>query len=255
MSSERIRRRRIPATIKRNWPPNPSPPPHRRTPPKSKPSRPIDVLHKSCSEPLLPINDLVVGDDQSSLELEGGWLYRPQTCGDVFSHQSFSPESPKRLYEGYQKDAKVVVNVTVEGSPGPIRTMVKLGSSVEDMIKLVIAKYGEEGRSPRLPKNAASYLDLHLSYFSLQSLDRSNVIGQVGSRNFYLRKSGWKSVEDSPDTDASTSFTSETIYINENSTQPIAAAVSLPAYITRKITKIVRKICKLWRIFGCIHCV
>lgn len=71
--------------------------------------------------------------------------------------------------QGYNKEAKVVVNVTVEGSPGPVRTMVKLGSSVEETIKLVINKYCEEGRTPRLDKNAMSTFELHHSYFSLQS--------------------------------------------------------------------------------------
>lgn len=47
--------------------------------------------------------------------------------------------------------------------------MVKLGSSVEDAIKLVVDKYGEEGRSPKIDKGAASAYELHHSYFSLQS--------------------------------------------------------------------------------------
>lgn len=69
--------------------------------------------------------------------------------------------------QGYNKDAKVVINVSVEGSPGAVRTMVKLGSSVENTIKLVIDKYAEEGRSPKLDCNSG--LELHHSYFSLQS--------------------------------------------------------------------------------------
>ena len=70
---------------------------------------------------------------------------------------------------GYKKDAKVVLNVTVEGSTGPIKTMVKLGSSVEETINNIVDKYNEEGRNPKLDKDAASSLELHHSYFSLQS--------------------------------------------------------------------------------------
>lgn len=62
----------------------------------------------------------------------------------------------------------MVVNVTVEGSPGPVRAMVSLGASVEDTIKLVVDKYGQEGRSPRLDRHALSTFELHNSYFSLQ---------------------------------------------------------------------------------------
>ncbi|GKU95448.1 hypothetical protein SLEP1_g8808 [Rubroshorea leprosula] len=67
---------------------------------------------------------------------------------------------------GYNKDAKVVINVSVEGSPGPVRTMVKLGCTVEQTIKLVVNKYAEEGRSPKLDHNFT--FELHQSYFSLQ---------------------------------------------------------------------------------------
>lgn len=69
---------------------------------------------------------------------------------------------------GYNKDSKVVINVSVEGSPGPVRTMVKLGSSVEDTINLVVNKYAEEGRTPKLDCNSG--LELHHSHFSLQSM-------------------------------------------------------------------------------------
>lgn len=71
--------------------------------------------------------------------------------------------------QAYKKDAKVVLNVSVEGSPGPVRTMVKLGSTVEETIKLVVDKYSKEGRTPKLLKDEASSFELHHSYFSLQS--------------------------------------------------------------------------------------
>ncbi|MCE5166778.1 hypothetical protein HAX54_026196 [Datura stramonium] len=131
--------------------------------------------------------------------------------------------------EGYKKDAKVVVNVTVEGSPGPVRTMVKLGSSVDETIRLVIDKYSEEGRTPRLDKNADSSFQLYQSYFSLQSLSNTDVIGDVGSRSFYLRKS--------------------------NSNQEITTeAIFLDGFFGRKLNKIIRRTCKLWKILGCMQC-
>lgn len=71
--------------------------------------------------------------------------------------------------QAYKKDAKVVLNVSVEGSPGPVRAMVKLGSTVEETIKLVVDKYSKEGRTPKLLKEEAPSFELHHSYFSLQS--------------------------------------------------------------------------------------
>lgn len=67
-----------------------------------------------------------------------------------------------------RKEAKVVVSVTVEGSPGPVRTMVKLGSSVDDTIKVVVNKYSEEGRTPKIDPKAAASFQLYDSHFSLQ---------------------------------------------------------------------------------------
>ncbi|GMH09482.1 hypothetical protein Nepgr_011323 [Nepenthes gracilis] len=250
MSSERSLRC-DPAGSRRSRPPRPSPSLHRRTPAKPKSSMPIDILHKSLSEPLLTIEGPDIGDDDRSLESDGGWIHRSRTCSYVFPYQPFLSASLMNQYEGHPKDAKVVVTVTVEGSPGPIRTMVKTGSSVEDTIKLVIEKYGEEGRSPRLDKNAASFFDLHLSYFSLESLDRSNTIGNVGSRNFYLRKSIHKSIGDKLDA-ASNSFTSEIVCVEESLPQTSLPVIFLPVYITRRITRSVRKVGNLWKIFGCI---
>nr|GFA82700.1 hypothetical protein [Tanacetum cinerariifolium] len=87
------------------------------------------------------------------------------------------------------KDAKVVVKVMVEGSVGRIRALVKLGSSVNDTIKLVMSEYNAEGRIPRLDHDATTSFELHRSYFCLQSLEKSNIIGEIGSRSFYMRKS------------------------------------------------------------------
>nr|GEV01667.1 RNA-directed DNA polymerase, eukaryota [Tanacetum cinerariifolium] len=75
------------------------------------------------------------------------------------------------------KDAKVVVKVMVERSVGPIRAFVKLGSSVNDTIKLVMSKYNAEGRTPWLDHDATTSFELHRSYFSLQKA------------SFYMRKS------------------------------------------------------------------
>lgn len=71
--------------------------------------------------------------------------------------------------QGYNKEAKVVVNVTVEGSSGPIRAMVKLGSSVEETMKMVKKQYDSEGRSPQIDQHSISSFELHPSHFSLQS--------------------------------------------------------------------------------------
>lgn len=61
-----------------------------------------------------------------------------------------------------------MVSVAVEGSPGPIKALVRLGSTVDQTIKLVVDRYSKEGRTPDLNRDSAADFELHHSYFSLQ---------------------------------------------------------------------------------------
>ncbi|XVE57757.1 hypothetical protein DITRI_Ditri04bG0115400 [Diplodiscus trichospermus] len=166
--------------------PDQSPTPRLRTPRShrrsaKRASKHGKILKRCASEPCLwssvDREDKQIRSTFLGSEEEGTPLFRPQTCIDVFASAPsllgfVSPSSsPKQAFEfgmqGYNKDAKVVITVTVEGSPGPVRTLVKLGSTVEETIKLAVDKYAEEGRTPKLDRNLG--FKLHLSYFSLQS--------------------------------------------------------------------------------------
>uniref|UniRef100_A0A2N9EX19 DUF7054 domain-containing protein n=1 Tax=Fagus sylvatica TaxID=28930 RepID=A0A2N9EX19_FAGSY len=264
MPEKSFRRRTQVTGGRKSRQPNPSPSPRRRTPPPRRSvrqgsSKPIRILKRCSSDPMLWSNSSTsvsssYSDDDRSLRSEGGVLYRPQTCTDVFgSSSSFSSlpgfSSQTQSYEGYKKDSKVVVNVTVEGSPGPVRTLVKLGATVEETIKVVVHKYGEEGRTPKLDRDAPASFELHHSYFSLKSLEKSELIGDVGSRSFYLRKSssGHSSSGASPST-------SGIVLARENSPPPIPPpAFLLPSVIARKISKIVRRTRRLWKLLVCME--
>ncbi|XP_020217491.1 uncharacterized protein At4g22758 isoform X2 [Cajanus cajan] len=214
---------------RKNKPPHPSPSPRRRIKTKS---RPVKILKRCSSAPLL-----ISRPDDVHLH-HSRTLFRPQT----FSHAFLSSPSPfssprKQIIKGYEKEAKVVVNVTVEGSPGPVRTMVKLGASVEETIKRVVDKYREEGRSPKIDPNMSSSFQLHHSHFSLQNF---------GSRNFYLRKNN--------DVSPFNSFHSESApeLVTHSSTPSIAnPPLLIPSFIARKISKIVRRAHRLWKIVVC----
>ncbi|XVF10751.1 hypothetical protein REPUB_Repub07fG0209700 [Reevesia pubescens] len=232
----------------------PSPTPRLRTPPPQRrsgkrSSKHGRILKRCASEPCFwTWSSSVDREDQQSRssflgsEGEGAPLFRPQICTDVFASSpsllglgfgSPSSSSPKQGFEGYNKDAKVVINVSVEGSPGPVRSMVKLGSSVEEIINLVVDKYAEEGRTPKLDCNSG--LELHHSYFSLQSLDKSLLIGDAGSRSFYLRKNG----SGHGSNGASNSFVSEIVPARANSPPAVPPPTYLiPAFIARKLSKI-----------------
>ncbi|XWS61899.1 hypothetical protein CRYUN_Cryun07bG0164100 [Craigia yunnanensis] len=261
--SEKSPRRRLPRCRRPRLPyPSPTPrlrtpTPHRRSAKKS--SKHGRILKRCASEPCLWSS--VGHEDQQIMstflgsEGEGAPLFRPQTCTDVFASSPLlgfhSPSSsPKQGFEfgmqGYSKDAKVVINVSVEGSPGPVRTMVKLGSSVKETIKLVVDKYAEERRTPKLDCNSG--LELHHSYFSLQSLDKSQLIGDAGSRSFYLRKSSSGHTSNG----ASNSFVSEIAPASANSPPAVPPPTYLlPAFIAPKLSKIVRRTRRLWKVLVC----
>ncbi|GMP96020.1 hypothetical protein CsSME_00044846 [Camellia sinensis var. sinensis] len=269
--SERSLRRRISVSNRRatRLQHHPSPPPHRRTLAahrrSSNPSSPTttDILQRYESEPTLWTvgfaGAVSYGDDSESDD--AGVRRRVFPSPDVHGHLLFyrvavaSEISSK--FGGYSKDAKVVVNVTVEGSPGPIRTLVKLGANVEDTIKLVINKYSEEGRRPHLDQDAVSTFELHHSYFSLASLNKWDVIGDVGSRSFYLRRGNSDRSSSSGKEMISASFPSEIVSVTRGSTSLPHTPSSfffLPPFIARKINKIIRRTRKLWKILGCLHC-
>lgn len=211
----------------------------------------INTLKRCSSAPLLISRGNLIheddDDDDDGVGLfaqysfrsgRGGTLFRPQTFSNAFvSSPSLFPSSPN-IYsnemKGYDKEAKVVVSVTVEGSTGPVRTMVKLGSTVEDTISHVVNKYREEGRSPKIDSNVPSSFQLYLSYFSLQGLDKSEVIGNVNSRSFYLRKSN-----------------GESSTLNSSESDHDLAKRGLPSFVARKINQIVRRAHRLWNILVC----
>ncbi|KAL5748580.1 hypothetical protein ACOSQ2_025877 [Xanthoceras sorbifolium] len=240
-------------------PHHPSPSPRKRS---SKLSEPVKILKRSSSEPSLwsgCSNSGGDGDDlkRMSFGYEGdGALHRPHASTDVFasspSLMSFPPQTTlESVQEGYKKDAKVVVNVTVEGSPGPIRAMVKLGSSVDETIKLVVDKYSEQRRTPKLDQDSASYFELHHSYFSLQSIDKSELMGDVGSRSFYLRRSS--SNRSSNGSSPSRSQVAG-VSVRANSPPPIPPPpFLLPTFVARKFGKLIRRVRKLWRVMICMQ--
>ncbi|CAM0946464.1 unnamed protein product [Alopecurus aequalis] len=151
-------------------------------------------LKRSASEPMLWYDARVhpVPEDLSPPSPPPPPLERPHTCYDVFaldsplsSSTSLASSPPDRKP---WEEAKVVVSVTVEGSAGPVKAMVRLGSSIREAIAALEERYDREGRSPRLDPASADSFQLHHSHFCLESLNKNDKIGDVGGRNFYLHK-------------------------------------------------------------------
>ncbi|MFS8003751.1 hypothetical protein Hanom_Chr13g01217601 [Helianthus anomalus] len=167
-------------------------------------------------------------------------LHLSSPCLQARPHR---PPSRFLKVKGYDKDGKVVVNVTVEGSPGPVRTMLKLGSSVQETMDIIKKQYNSEGRSPQLDQHSLSTFELHQSYFSLQCLDKSDMIGDIGSRSFYMRKCN----------NDNSSFTGFGIISTKgNDSPPQNPIIVFPNFISNSFKKIMKLSSKISKILGCI---
>ncbi|KAK4441260.1 hypothetical protein Salat_0460900 [Sesamum alatum] len=84
------------------------------------------------------------------------------------------------------KLTKLLLNVTIQRSLGPVHVLMPPEATVEDLIAAAIRQYVKEARRPVLPSTDASAFDLHYSQFCLESLDREEKLMELGSRNFFL---------------------------------------------------------------------
>ncbi|GLJ46412.1 hypothetical protein SUGI_0978160 [Cryptomeria japonica] len=81
--------------------------------------------------------------------------------------------------------AKLLVNVTVAQSIGPLRLLISTEATVLDVIKAALALYAKEGRKPILGSDPLSF-GLHYSQFSIDCLNPNDKIKDLGSRNFFM---------------------------------------------------------------------
>uniref|UniRef100_A0A1J3FK46 DUF7054 domain-containing protein n=1 Tax=Noccaea caerulescens TaxID=107243 RepID=A0A1J3FK46_NOCCA len=218
----------------------------RRIPTKIR-SKSTKILNRSFSEPNLHQSISVEDDDDDRLcstpvidlpsEEPEQIVYLSKIRSEVFASapslsgfSSPSSSSSPINQQVYKREAaKVVINVSVEGSPGPVRTLVKLSCNVEETIKMVVDKYRKEGRTPKLDKDVA--FELHQSHFSIQCLEKTEVLGEIGSRSFYMRKR-------EPE---------NRIPVRRS----IPSSNLIESFIAQKIGRIVRRTKKIWNILVC----
>ncbi|KAI7756629.1 hypothetical protein M8C21_021380 [Ambrosia artemisiifolia] len=111
-------------------------------------------------------------------------LRRPRTLPDLNSGRFSSMEMLR------PKLTKLLLNVTVQRSLGPVQVLISPESTVRDLIVDALRLYSKEGRRPILPSLDPSCFGLHYSQFSLESLDLDEKLIQLGSRNFFLCPKG-----------------------------------------------------------------
>ncbi|KAG5602810.1 hypothetical protein H5410_034180 [Solanum commersonii] len=110
---------------------------------------------------------------------------RIRTVPDLFSGKGSAAGSlPDLLVR--PKLTKLLLNVTIQRNPGPVKVLISPESTVHDLIAAAVRQYSKEGRRPALFSTDFSDYDLHYSQFSLASLDRAEKLMALGTRNFFL---------------------------------------------------------------------
>ncbi|KAK8658162.1 hypothetical protein V6N13_036374 [Hibiscus sabdariffa] len=97
-----------------------------------------------------------------------------------------SPSFPVVKDGIYQRLTKLLLNVNIESSLGPVHVIVSSDNTVSDLIKAAIEIYVKEKRRPLLEETDPQLFQLHYSQFSLESLKAGEKVINLGSRNFFL---------------------------------------------------------------------
>lgn len=123
---------------------------------------------------------------QSSGSSKTELLRRPKTVPDLLAGGRNSAGESTAVNIRPMKLTKLLLNVTIQRSVGPVQVLISLESTVADLIAAALRQYSKEGRRPVLSSVDAADYDLHYSQFSLESLEREENLNALGSRNFFM---------------------------------------------------------------------
>ncbi|KAH7692527.1 hypothetical protein IHE45_01G072600 [Dioscorea alata] len=110
-------------------------------------------------------------------------IRRPESQPDLSGP---SVETLKYGAAAAQRPMKLLLNVTVLQSPGPIQVVMSPENTVADLVRAAVEAFIREGRRPPLPFSDPKAFELHYSQYSLESLKSEEKLMNLGSRNFFL---------------------------------------------------------------------
>lgn len=100
-------------------------------------------------------------------------LRRPKTQPELFSVRNMTGFSPPAAVSPPAAEppqlTKLLLNVTVQRSLGPVQVLLSPEATVGDLVREAVRAYGKEGRRPLLSTADPASFDLHYSQFSLES--------------------------------------------------------------------------------------
>ncbi|KAG1359249.1 hypothetical protein COCNU_08G006950 [Cocos nucifera] len=85
-----------------------------------------------------------------------------------------------------QRLTKLLLNVTIEQSVGPVLVVMSPENTVADLVRMAVETYAKQGRRLLLPHTDPKAFDLHYSQYSLESLNPEEKLISLGSRSFFL---------------------------------------------------------------------
>ncbi|KAL8101250.1 hypothetical protein AgCh_033211 [Apium graveolens] len=85
-----------------------------------------------------------------------------------------------------KKLTKLLLNVNIQRSFGPVHVIISVENTVGDLIKAAIEVYLKEKRRPFLTQTDSRCFDLHYSQFNLECLKPEEKLTNLESRNFFL---------------------------------------------------------------------
>ncbi|XP_077234406.1 uncharacterized protein At4g22758-like [Tasmannia lanceolata] len=113
-------------------------------------------------------------------------LQRPESQPEILLNRGAVAGNPISSENGSKRLTKLLLNVTIQRSLGPVHVVMSPENTVADLIKASVEIYGKEGRRPLLTDTDPQGFELHYSQFSLESLNPKEKLINLGSRNFFL---------------------------------------------------------------------
>ncbi|XP_068651090.1 uncharacterized protein At4g22758-like isoform X2 [Aristolochia californica] len=94
---------------------------------------------------------------------------RPGSHSKLLNTLVAGSAAPKSQEIANQRLTKLLLNVTVQQSLGPVHAVISPESKVSDLIKAAVEMYVREGRRPLLTETDPRAYELHYSQFSLDN--------------------------------------------------------------------------------------
>ncbi|RWR89299.1 hypothetical protein CKAN_01835000 [Cinnamomum micranthum f. kanehirae] len=113
-------------------------------------------------------------------------IKRPESHPELLRRLGVASGNPISIENGSPRLTKLLLNVTIQRSLGPVHVVMSPENTVADLTKAALEMYVKGGRRPLLAETDPESFELHYSPFSLESLNPKEKLNNLGSRNFFM---------------------------------------------------------------------